>query len=116
MSDPEIKNITRVQMLWYAAQIQEDEAESVKYHKHLAEYLATLISAEGGERVKQVIGAESGESKVKQDDSFEDTLNTMFGRAPEFSHTPGAPEKNSNIHLTDEDLDVVRVIRGKPAR
>lgn len=103
-------------MLWYAAQLQADEEEDIKYHRSLAEYLATLVSAEGGDRVRQVLEADKGESKVKQDSNFEETLDTMFGRAPAFTQA-GAKhtEADRTMHLTDEDLDVVKVIRGKPA-
>jgi hypothetical protein len=105
-------------MLWYAAQIQADDEEELKYHKSLAEYAATLVSAEGGDRVRQVIDAqqEGAESKVKQDSNFEDTLNTMFGRAPEFSQAQTRSNAEHKMELTDEDLDVVRVIRKKPTR
>jgi len=106
----------RWHLLWYAAQIYEDEDDELKYHKSLLEYLATLESSEGSERVRQILDAEKGDSKLKQDASFEDTLETMFGRAPEFTQTGAHHSEDRAMHLTDEDLDVVKVIRGKPTR
>jgi len=105
-------------MLWYAAQIREDEADELEYHKGLIEYLAMLISAEGGERVKQVRESASGESKAIFDNEFEDTLNDVFGRAPEFSTNPryNSKKNKSGYHLTEDDMDVVRVIKKGPEK
>ena len=96
--------------------MQADDSDDIVYHRGLAEYLATLVSAEGGDRVRQVLEADRGESKTKQDENFEDTLSSVFGRAPEFSQNSPADKGAKDMHLTDEDLDAVRVIRTKPTR
>ena len=103
----------RWRLLWYAAQISADEKDELEYHKGLIEYLATLISAEGADRVEQVLGKErrGGQDKTKVDNEFDQTLSEIFGRTPQFSQRNNPSGENSRIHLSDRDLDTVKIIR-----
>ena len=94
--------------------MRADDEEQLRYDKSMMEYNATLTSAEGGSRVKQVLDHEDGDTKKKMDDQFEDTLETVFGRAPDFDHAKQVSPEENERHLSEKDLDAIKIIRRGP--
>ncbi len=106
--------MTRLQFFWYAANVNADDEDTLEYDRNITEYLAALSSNEGAERVKSTQDSREnkiGEHSSAQDNSFDDTVQGLFGRsAGPDGASPPVISKNPR-GLSPKDLDDIRIIK-----
>ena len=111
---PDIKQMTRLQFFWYAANVNADDEDVIEYNRNLAEYVAALVSDEGAERVKSLQDARDAKAREHgsaEDVNFKETVQGLFGRSAEVDGASPPLQPEDPRRLSAKDLDVIRIIK-----